>query len=110
MKSFKVTVSGKERTIRFNDTRMKFEYTMPYKDINGKYKNKTIRANSIDELQNKIVDYENNTYDPDNKNMIFRTYIKYYLDNVCATVNRRTTIRIKRSILNQLPNEILDQK
>lgn len=110
MKSFKINVLGKDRSIRFNNERMKFEYTLPYKDINGKYKNSTIRTNSIEELSNKIIEFEANIIHPNNNNITLRSYIQYYLTNVCPTINQTNTIKLKKSILDNLPKDLLDNK
>ena len=109
-----ITVNGKERSVRFNSERLCFECNVGYKDNNFKYQSRVVRGNSIDELKDNIVLFEERLQSTliTMENVTFKAFADYYINNIAPIDNEITTINSKRSQINQIKKrpEIADCK
>lgn len=114
MSSKKITINGKERTIRFNMSKMCFECNVGYKDNEFKQQSRIIRGTSVDELSRNVTDFEQSleTRLISNSNLTFQAFADYYIRCIAPIDNESTTVNSKKSQVNQIKKrpEIADCK
>ena len=108
MRNKKIIVNGKERTIRFNTTKLCFECNVGYKDNQFKQQSRVIRGESLQELTENIVQFENRLAQEmvNQENITFNAFSMFYFDNIAPIDNAISTVELKKNIYRKIPDTI----
>lgn len=110
--STKITINGKQYTIRFNPDKQRFEHNYGYKDNNGVRQSRILRADSLAEMETLIIEFNKKISDNDvsNNSVTLGNYIRYYIDNIDKVKNRDSTVYIHNKVVRTIPEHILNTK